>query len=106
MADVALSENGNVLGVCRQQRFQIAVLVCGNALAAGGTERHQIGVFQLHAADALEKLHLRRVGKGVARLDKVYAQPVQRFDDFYFIVYGKGNVRALCAVAQGGIKNL
>ena len=61
---------------------------------------------QLHARDLLKELHFRGVGKGVARLDEVDAEPVECFDDFDLIVYRKGYVGSLRPVAQRGIEYL
>ena len=103
---MALAEDGHIVGACRQQRLQIGVFRGGNALAAGGAEGHDLRVLQLHAADALEELHLRRVRVGVARLDEVYAQLVQLFDDLDLVFHRKGDICPLRAVAQGRIEYL
>ena len=104
--DVALAENSYVFGTCGQERSQVAVFLGSDPFAARGAECDDLGVFQLHARYFLEKLHFRGVGKGVARFDKVYAQPVERFDDLYFVVYRKGDVCPLRTVAQGRIEYL
>lgn len=106
MADVALAENGDVFGARGEERFEVAVLVGGNALAAGGAERHDVGVRKAQTRDALEKLHFGGVGIGVARLDEVHAQLIERLDDLDFVVDGEGDVGALRPVAQGGIEYL
>ena len=106
VADMALPEDGDVFRPRGEQGFKVAVLCGVCALAAGGAEGDDVRVFQLHAADALKKLHLRGVGKGVARLDEVDAEIVEGTDDLYFVLHGEGDVCSLRSVAQGGIEYL
>ena len=106
VADVAFAENGDVFGARREEGFQVAVLFGFYPFAARRAERDDFRVFQFHARDFLKELHLRGIGKGVARLDEVDAEPVERLDDFDFVVYRKGDVCALRTVAQGGIEYL
>ena len=89
-----------------EEGFEVAVLVGGDALAAGGAERHDVGVRKAEPHDALEKLHFGGVGIGVARLDEVHAQLIERLDDLDFVVDGERDVGTLRPVAQGGIEYL
>ena len=77
-----------------------------SVFAASRAERHQFGAFEFQRLYPLKKLHFRGIGIGVARLDEIDAQLVQRFADFQFVFDRKGNVRALRAVSQGGIEYL
>ena len=106
VADMALAEDGDVLGARRQERAQVPVLRGGGVFAARGAEGDDLRVGEPEPRDALEELHLRRVGEGVARLDEVHAERVEGVDDFDLVLDGKGDVGALRPVAQGGIKNL
>ena len=106
VADMAFSENGDVFGIGGEQGFQIAVFCRRNAFATGGTECNDLGVGKFHALDPLEKLHFGGIGKRIARFNEIDAQPVERLDDFDFIVDGKRDVGTLCAVAQGRVEYL
>ena len=104
-----LKQKGRPVNAPKATLISFALLILfffgGDALAAGGTERDDLRVRKFQALDPLEELHFGGVGKRVARLDEVYAEPVQRLNDFYFVVYRKGNVCALRTVAQRRIEN-
>src|SRR5699024_12527584 len=74
-------------------------------LAAGAAESRQLGVLPAQLPRPAEELLVLGVRAGVPRLDVGHPQLVQQPDGGQFVLYRKGDARALGPIPQGGVQN-
>ena len=101
----ALAEQDAHLGPRPGQGQEVGVLLGLYVLAAGAAESRQLGVLQAQLPRPAEELLVLGVRAGVPRLDVGHPQLVQQPDGGQFVLYRKGDARALGPIPQGGVQN-
>src|SRR5580693_1586710 len=86
------------------QRVDACVLFHGVAREAGGSERDQAGVLQLHIARAKKELLVLRIRARPAALNIINAQLIQLVRNEDFVVGRETDVLALRAIAKRRIE--
>lgn len=107
MAVVGLRHQRDHRGAGLQQPLDLRVLARLGSRAAGGAERHQLGVLEVDLLlGAGEELGVARVGAGPAALDEAHPEVVQVPCDGQLVRHGEVDALTLRAVAQGRVEDV
>ena len=104
--DGAFAEDGHHVHTTGKQCGQSGIALGLFTGTDGGAKGHQLGVAQALAAELCKEGCVLGIGGGVAALDVLHAQVVQRQGDALFILQGEGDALRLRTVAQGGVQEL
>jgi hypothetical protein len=99
----ALAEQRDRLGLRRQQRLEIGVLLHRIAGLAGRAEGHHRRMLEGNGLDDPEELDVLRVGARPAALDIVHPQFVELLRHADLVVHGEADVLRLRPVAQSRV---